>query len=315
MYGLNDVRRNDPGIHGVHVGREELEALLEVLNDRSNTSGCNEEIASPDSETNGESVRIRVQTERQQMTTKHLELLKMVSSLIGERVRRKQQMHGLMRDMIMVITDQTLQIVRVIDPEALSSVEWQRRLKGLVLARGMLIDEWHFGAQAFTFARKSKGLKAVWGLEHSCPNLKEVWTVAAPIKIRFCHVESDLIGYAGLIIDARKEVEGYAAWLSEMLIGIEERFVPERDWYKNFKRIRPSVAVRLPEMVTKLLTPREIEVLELLIAGFNIKAIAKKLFVEKTTVKTHIRRIAEKFNVENTIEALFRCIDDVNRHG
>ena len=51
--------------------------------------------------------------------------------------------------------------------------------------------------------------------------------------------------------------------------------------------------------------------------GFTIKvkAIAKKLFVEKTTVKTYIRRIAEKFNVENTIEALSRYIDDVNRHG
>ncbi|WP_084213626.1 LuxR C-terminal-related transcriptional regulator [Thermicanus aegyptius] len=50
-------------------------------------------------------------------------------------------------------------------------------------------------------------------------------------------------------------------------------------------------------------------------AGFNIKAIEKKLFVEKTTVKTYIRRIAEKFNIENSIEALFRCIDDVNRQG
>ncbi|CCQ96332.1 hypothetical protein CULT_40099 [[Clostridium] ultunense Esp] len=47
----------------------------------------------------------------------------------------------------------------------------------------------------------------------------------------------------------------------------------------------------------------------------KVKAIARKLFVEKTTIKTHIRRIAEKFNVENTIEALFRYIDDVNRQG
>lgn len=316
MYRSNDAQQNDPGIHGIHVGKEELMALWEVFNDQRNTSDCNKQNASTDSGKNRETNQTNVLKDRQQIDTKELELLEMVSSLIAERLYQKRQLHGLLKDIIMVVTDQTLQIVRVIDPEVLTSVGWQHRLKGLVLARGMLIDEWHFGAQAFTFARKSKGLKAVWGLEHSCPNLKEVWTVAAPIKLRFHHLKSDIIGYAGLIFDAQKEAESYAAWLSEMLNGIEEqRFITECDDYKNFRRISPSVAVRLPEVVTKSLTPRETEVLELLIAGFSIKTVAKKLFVEITTVKTYIQRIALKLNVESNIKALSRYIDDVNRQG
>lgn len=46
-------------------------------------------------------------------------------------------------------------------------------------------------------------------------------------------------------------------------------------------------------------TPREIEVLRLLLSGMSIKDIAAKLHVEYRTVKFHLTRIYENLNVES----------------
>ena len=52
------------------------------------------------------------------------------------------------------------------------------------------------------------------------------------------------------------------------------------------------------------LTARENEMLSLLSKGFRYKEIAEKLFISHETVKTHIRNIYEKLQVQSKIEAL-----------
>lgn len=52
------------------------------------------------------------------------------------------------------------------------------------------------------------------------------------------------------------------------------------------------------------LSPREQEVLELLSRGFRYKEIADKLFLSTETVRTHIRNIYEKLQVNSRTEAL-----------
>jgi len=49
---------------------------------------------------------------------------------------------------------------------------------------------------------------------------------------------------------------------------------------------------------------REKELLTLLSKGFRYKEIAEKLFISHETVKTHIRNIYEKLQVQSKVEAL-----------
>jgi DNA-binding NarL/FixJ family response regulator len=56
------------------------------------------------------------------------------------------------------------------------------------------------------------------------------------------------------------------------------------------------------------LTPRELEVLELLAQGLSNNEIAEKLFVSAQTVKTHVRHIMEKMAVSDRTQAAVRAI-------
>ncbi|OOM05939.1 LuxR C-terminal-related transcriptional regulator [Clostridium saccharobutylicum] len=55
---------------------------------------------------------------------------------------------------------------------------------------------------------------------------------------------------------------------------------------------------------SEVLSPREIEVLESLIAGLSNKEIGEKLFISISTVKTHIINIYSKLGVKNRVEAV-----------
>ena len=52
------------------------------------------------------------------------------------------------------------------------------------------------------------------------------------------------------------------------------------------------------------LSKREAEVLELITNGFSNEDIAKKMFVSKNTIKTHIKNIYSKLDVKNRIQAM-----------
>lgn len=52
------------------------------------------------------------------------------------------------------------------------------------------------------------------------------------------------------------------------------------------------------------LTPREMEVLELVVAGLNNREIAEELFVSRATAKAHVSHILDKMDVSNRAEAI-----------
>ncbi|MBB1287360.1 hypothetical protein HRH25_23490 [Flavisolibacter sp. BT320] len=54
----------------------------------------------------------------------------------------------------------------------------------------------------------------------------------------------------------------------------------------------------------KLLTYREVEVLQLISKGYTRNQIAQELFVSAETVKTHIKNIYRKLKVDNKLGAL-----------
>lgn len=59
-----------------------------------------------------------------------------------------------------------------------------------------------------------------------------------------------------------------------------------------------------PEVIEEALTPREIQVLELLAEGLANKAIAERLSISDQTVKFHVAAILGKLGVANRTEAV-----------
>jgi len=57
------------------------------------------------------------------------------------------------------------------------------------------------------------------------------------------------------------------------------------------------------------LTPRELEILELIAQGLSNKEIADKVFVSENTVKTHLSRVFDKLDAKRRTQAVQRGKD------
>ena len=60
-------------------------------------------------------------------------------------------------------------------------------------------------------------------------------------------------------------------------------------------------------------TPREVEVLQLLVKGLCAKEIANQLYISETTVITHKKNLKEKFNAKNTAELISKAHELLTR--
>jgi DNA-binding CsgD family transcriptional regulator len=78
---------------------------------------------------------------------------------------------------------------------------------------------------------------------------------------------------------------------------------------------KPCEPERDPKEYTPALTPREVEILHLLVKGFCAKEIAKELFICETTVITHKKNLKEKFNARNTVELISKAFHIVIETG
>ncbi len=62
---------------------------------------------------------------------------------------------------------------------------------------------------------------------------------------------------------------------------------------------------KYPQPEEAVLSPREVEILELVGHGLSDKQIAEKLFISLNTVKTHLKNILGKLHVKSRAEAVF----------
>ena len=60
---------------------------------------------------------------------------------------------------------------------------------------------------------------------------------------------------------------------------------------------RAGIRARSPRSPSELLTPRELEVIGLMVRGFRNREIANALVISDSTTKVHVRHILEKLGV------------------
>jgi DNA-binding NarL/FixJ family response regulator len=74
------------------------------------------------------------------------------------------------------------------------------------------------------------------------------------------------------------------------------------------RRVLAFFQTPAPKDESEELSPREIEVLELLVDGRSYKAIAEQLFVSVHTVRFHLHNIYEKLHVSSRGEAVAKMM-------
>lgn len=86
--------------------------------------------------------------------------------------------------------------------------------------------------------------------------------------------------------------------LTELAVGV-------RAVHKGLRHLSAGVSQRLAESVcAESLTPREEAVLRLVVDGLGNKAIARRLDIAVGTVKSHVKGVFNKLNVESRTQAM-----------
>ena len=112
------------------------------------------------------------------------------------------------------------------------------------------------------------------------------------VEYRFLVVEHSLEIYGGLVALI---FSGLGIWLGLKLTRPSERVVVREG----------GPFVLNTENVERLgVTPRELEILQLIAQGLSNREISEKLFVSENTVKTHSARIFTKLNARRRTQAV-----------
>ncbi len=116
------------------------------------------------------------------------------------------------------------------------------------------------------------------------------------VEYRFLVVEHSLEIYGGLVAAL---FAALGIWLGLKLTRPKETVVVKE------VRVPSTPFVRDTARVEALgLTPREMEILELIARGLSNREIAGQLFVSENTVKTHSSRVFDKLNARRRTQAV-----------
>ncbi len=126
------------------------------------------------------------------------------------------------------------------------------------------------------------------------------------VEYRFLVLEHSLEIYGGIVALL---FSGLGIWLGLTLTRPRETVV--------VREVPVPVEIRIPvggpfvrdaaRLEALGITPRELEILEALAAGFSNREIAERLFVSENTVKTHTARLFSKLSARRRTQAVQRA--------
>lgn len=118
-----------------------------------------------------------------------------------------------------------------------------------------------------------------------------------------------LVEYRWLVLSHSSEIYGalVAAIFAALGLWLGRRLVRPRETVVVQEVLVPAPVefVRDAAQVATLgMTPRELEILELIAAGLSTREIAERAHVSENTVKTHASRVFEKLDVRRRTQAV-----------
>jgi NarL family two-component system response regulator LiaR len=128
------------------------------------------------------------------------------------------------------------------------------------------------------------------------------------VEYRFLVLEHSLEIYGGIIALL---FSALGIWLGLKLTRKRETVVVREVPVHVEVRVPVPVAGPFERNETRLeqlgITPRELEILEAMAAGFSNREIAERLFVSENTVKTHAARLFDKLSARRRTQAIQRA--------
>lgn len=129
--------------------------------------------------------------------------------------------------------------------------------------------------------------------------------VLKTIEYRWLVVQHSVEIYGGLVAAV---FAALGLWLGTRLTRPAAPVVVREIVERTVPAPHPVVFTRDEAAVRALgLTPRELETLELIAAGFSTREIAERLFVSENTIKTHASRVFDKLDVRRRTQAVQRA--------
>jgi DNA-binding NarL/FixJ family response regulator len=119
-----------------------------------------------------------------------------------------------------------------------------------------------------------------------------------------------LVEYRFLVLEHSLEIYGgiVAAIFSALGIWLGLKLTRTREVIREVAVPVTRPFERNQERVEQLgITPRELEILEAMAAGFSNREIAERLFVSENTVKTHAGRVFGKLSAQRRTQAVQRA--------
>ena len=116
-------------------------------------------------------------------------------------------------------------------------------------------------------------------------------------EYRFLIIQHSIEIYGGLVAAT---FAALGIWFGLKLTSKEERIVTKEVPVPTCEPFRPDDS----KCETLGITPRELEILELIARGLSNREIAEKLFVSENTVKTHSSRVFDKLGAKRRTQAV-----------
>jgi DNA-binding NarL/FixJ family response regulator len=110
-------------------------------------------------------------------------------------------------------------------------------------------------------------------------------------------LEAVRLGVSGMVL---KEMAPHLFVQCVRKVHAGEQWLEKRSFMRALERLLQREAGA--REVAGILTPREIEIVRMVIGALRNKEIAEKLFISESTVKTHLHNIYEKLRINNRRE-------------